>query len=708
MVAKGGLFGSISEDGGKTFRDIGSGVHADIHDFWFDVNDKNRMYLASDGGCYRSWDGGTVWEMVKGLPLSQFYHITLDNEKPFNVYGGLQDNGSWVGPSSSPAGVEAGDWTSVGYGDGFRVYPHPNDSNICYSEMQGAESIWRVNMDKNQTTSVQPFTGKKDEKLRYNWNAPFTTSLHNPDRLYVGSQYLHKSDNMGGSYTIISDDLTTNDPAKQNQEESGGLSADNSGAENHCTIFTIGESPLDENVIWVGTDDGNVQVTMNGGKSWKNVTANLAGIPANTWCYHIEPSSFDKNTAYAVFDGHTTNDMATYAMKTTDGGDTWTSIVTDDIHGFARSIQEDFVNPDLLYLGTEFGLYVTIDGGIHWSKFTNNMPATAVHHVTLHKRDHSLVMGTHGRGVIIIDDVRPLRQLTKDIVKEKVHFMDLGPQQMKEGGGFGGTSTYGEFVGQNKSNAAKIVYYLNKRHTFGKMKLEIFDADGNKVADLAPGKSKGLNVVNWGHRYKMAKIAKAKTFAFGGFGSPSMKPGIYTVKMKKGKDNYESTIELVYDEESIHSDADRAEQHTIAMQLYNMNEDLAYTIDQVDKIHEFSSEYAEHDNKDIAKTANQLITDIDKYKENLVVLKGDNYVGSVEPQLREKIARLYGKVVEYAGKPSVAQTTNLAKLTKQMNEAKGGLSKILKSKDALNALMEKNEMSPLTLRSKEEFLEADK
>ncbi|HQU60351.1 MAG TPA: hypothetical protein PLU64_14200, partial [Saprospiraceae bacterium] len=424
IVCKAGLSGSISKDGGKTFRSIGSGVHSDIHDFWFDVNDSNRIYLGSDGGVYRSWDGGTVWEMVKGLPVSQFYHVTVDNQKPFRVFGGLQDNGSWVGPSASAGGIEPKDWTSVGYGDGFRVYPHPTDPNICYSEMQGAEGLWRVDIAKRQSKNVKPYAEEKDAKLRFNWNTPITTSYHQPNRLYVGSQFLHRSDDRGETWVKISPDLTTNDPSKQLQEESGGLSADNSGAENHCTIFAIGESPLDENIIWVGTDDGNVQVTFDGGKNWANLTGNFPGLPKNTWAYHIEPSNFDRQTAYAVFEGHTRNDGNTYVFKTTDGGKTWASIVTADIEGFARCIQEDFVNPNLLYLGTEFGLYVTIDGGQNWSKFTNNMPAVAVHYVTLHPRDNALVLATHGRGIMIIDDITPLRQLTPEVMAQPVYFFE--------------------------------------------------------------------------------------------------------------------------------------------------------------------------------------------------------------------------------------------------------------------------------------------
>ncbi|MCB9267569.1 MAG: hypothetical protein H6558_21300 [Lewinellaceae bacterium] len=708
VVCKAGLSGSISKDGGRTFRGIGSGVHSDVHDFWFDVKDSDRIYLGSDGGVYRSWDGGTVWEMVKGLPVSQYYHVTTDMQKPFRVYGGLQDNGSWVGPSASPGGIEARDWLNVGYGDGFRVYSHPQDPNICYSEMQGAEGLWRVDMAKEQIKTIKPYAREGDPKLRFNWNTPISTSAHLPDRLFVGSQFLHRSDDRGETWIKISPDLTTNDPAKQLQEESGGISVDNSGAENHCTIFTIGESPLDEQVIWVGTDDGNVQVTMDGGGSWSNVTANIPGLPPNTWAYHIEPGHFDKQTAYAVFDGHTRNDGRTYVYKTTDGGKTWASIVTDDIQGFARSIQEDFVNPNLLYLGTEFGLYITVDGGRNWSKFTNNMPAVAVHHVTLHPRDNALVLATHGRGIIIIDDVTPLRQLTPEVASKEVHFFERPPAIIKETPSLGGTSAFGEFVGDNPTSAARIVYYLKKRHTFGKMEMQVLDASGKEVANLAPGKSRGINEVLWNYRYRMPKIAAAKTFTFGGFTTPTVPPGAYTVRLTKGKEVYETTLELVSDPESIHSEAGREAQHEAAMKLYHMNESLAYLIDQVDRMSEgVETARGKAPSKKVLKLLEPFATELKTMKEELVVTTGDNYVGAAEPMLREKIASLYSEVAGYAGRPSNAQMENLELLSSRLEAAQQKMGGVLERLAGLNAVLAKEGLPEVVYRSKEEFLEAD-
>ncbi len=262
VVIKAGLYGSISRDGGKTFKNLGT-MHSDVHDFAFNVKDSDYIYAATDGGVYRSWNGGTTFEIVENLPLSQFYHISVDNAEPYNVYGGLQDNGSWFGPNAAAGGVKAAQWTSVGQGDGFRVLKHPS-KRIIYSEMQGAENVWRYDLDNGLIKTIQPLPKKGQPKLRFNWNAPLAVSEHQPDRLYIGSQFLHRSEDQGESWETISPDLTTNDRAKQKQEDSGGLSMDNSGAENHTTIFTITESPLDEKIIWVGTDDGNVQVSRNG------------------------------------------------------------------------------------------------------------------------------------------------------------------------------------------------------------------------------------------------------------------------------------------------------------------------------------------------------------------------------------------------------------------------------------------------------------
>lgn len=666
IVVKAGLYGSISKDGGETFENLGN-MHADIHDMVFDINNSDIMYVGTDGGVYRSWNKGVTMEIVENLPLSQFYHISVDNEEPYNIYGGLQDNGSWYGPSFAAGGISAKHWNAVGQGDGFRVLRHPT-KNIIYSEMQGAENVWRYDVDNNLVKTIQPLPVDGYEEYRFNWNTPIETSKNNSDRLYIGSQYVHRSNDTGNTWEIISPDLTTNDPTKQNQEDSGGLSMDNSGAENHTTIFTITESPINENIIWAGTDDGNIQVTKNGGKSWKNVIGNVFGVPKNTWVYHIEASVHDENTAYVVFDGHTSGDMKAYAYKTNDLGKTWTNIIpNNDVIGFTRNIQEDYENPNLLFLGTEFGLYITINGGDRWSKFTKNVPPVAVHYIELQSQTNDLVMGTHGRGVIIIDDISPLREINEENLSNKLYFFDRDKFEIQEFGGF--SDSFGretQFFGANPSLSCEIQYLLPKRHTFGKMSMEIQDMDGNKITTLNPGKSKGINTVNWSYNMRTPKIAKAKTLSFGGFTSPTVPAGDYKVVIKKGRDTFEKVINVAYKNNAGLSDYDRKFQYETVMKLFNMTEELAYMVYVIDEL--ISNE----------NTDDQVRSKLNELKKSLVITTGDNYVGAAKKQLREKMADLYSKVASSYDKPSANELDNLALIEEEMKSANKRYSKIIK------------------------------
>ncbi len=703
VVIKGGLSGSISRDGGKTFKSLGQ-MHSDIHDIVFDINNSDVIYTGTDGGFYRSWDGGTTFEINENLPLSQFYHISVDNETPYNVYGGLQDNGSWYGPSSSSGGVNARDWNSVGYGDGYRVLRHPT-KNIIYSEMQGAQNVWRYDVDNNRTRTIQPMKRKGDPDLRFNWNPPMAISAFVPDRFYMGSQFVHRSDDMGESWEIISPDLTTNDKSKQDQSKSGGLSIDNSGAEMHTTIFTIAESPLDKDILWVGTDDGNVQITKDGGKNWENVTENLVGIPANTWVGHIEASVHGKGTAYAVFEGHTTGDIKPYTLKTNDFGQTWTNIITDDIKGYVRNIQEDYVSENLLFIGTEFGLFVTIDGGKNWSKFENNMPATAVHFIDLQKATNDLVMGTHGRGVIIIDDISPLRELSQDVLIKNVHFFKTKPFVMQEEIGFSGScGSETQFVGQNKSKAARIVYYLKKRHTFGKMKMEVQDMDGNKITDLSPSKSKGINIVSWSFNTNTPKMAEGKTLSFGGFTSPRVPAGNYKIVMTKGKKSYDHIIEVIYDEKSATTLSERKEQEALTQTLFMMVEDLAFMVYEVNETMD-KAQYVIKNHPKGKKTAQKTYDALNELLKTLVVTTGDNYVATADPEIREKLGDLYSGVAGNYGKVSPARKDNFELISEELNAAKANYQAI-KNKEVrkLYSFLEKNEIALPVIKSKEEFL----
>ncbi len=442
--------------------------------------------------------------------MSQFYHVSVDDNDPYRVYGGLQDNSSFVGESQYPGGITNAQWENMYNGDGFWMFPDPADPDYIYAEYQGGE-IGRVNRYTHEARNIKPRPNYK-EKLRFNWNTPIALSPNEKGTIYIGAQFLFRSRDHGQNWERISPDLTTNDPQKQKQEQSGGVTVDNSSAEMHTTIYSISESPKQKGLIWVGTDDGNLQLTRDGGKTWTNVVGNVPGLPKNSWVNWVQASNFNAGTAYAAFDRHTFGDMAPYVFKTTDYGKTWTPLVTPQdvkgVRGYAHVIKEDLVKPDLLFLGTEFGLWVSIDGGKNWAQFKgNHFPAVAVRDLAIHPRDNDLVLATHGRGIWIIDDITPLRALTPDLLKQDVAFVSARPVQQRIEGAGGWANGDAVFVGDNPPDAAVINYYQRERHLFGKMKLEILDASGRVIDEVPASKRPGLNRVTWTHARKAAARA---------------------------------------------------------------------------------------------------------------------------------------------------------------------------------------------------------
>src|SRR5437868_1289685 len=356
-----GLF--RSNDGGETFAVVGGfqGSHGDDHDVWIDTVNPQTVLAGDDGGMWYSYNGGSKWWKGENLPVSQFYHVSLDDEDPYRVYGGLQDNSSWVGDSQYPGGITNQRWENMYNGDGFWMFPDPADVDYIYAEYQGGE-MGRVNRHTHEARNIKP-RPNYNEKLRYNWNTPIALSPNEKGTVYIGAQFLFRSRDHGQTWERISPDLTTNDPHKQKQEQSGGVTVDNSSAEMHTTIYSISESPKDKNLIWVGTDDGNLQLTRDAGKTWTNVVGNVPGLAKNSWVNWVQASNFDAATAYAAFDRHTFGDMAPYVFRTTDYGKTWTPLVSPQdaksVRGYAHVIKEDLEKPDLLFLGTEFGLWIS-------------------------------------------------------------------------------------------------------------------------------------------------------------------------------------------------------------------------------------------------------------------------------------------------------------------------------------------------------------
>jgi photosystem II stability/assembly factor-like uncharacterized protein len=562
-----------STDGGKTFSESGGGTHGDNHVDWINPADPKFVIAGDDGGLWFSHDGGSKWWKANNLPISQFYHVSVDNADPYHVYGGLQDNSDWVGDSEYPGGITNSRWENMFGGDGFWMFEDPTDSNYIYAESQGG-FVGRINRHTHQIQLIQPQAGYK-EKLRYNWNTPIAMSPNDKGTMYIGAQFLFKTTDHGRSWQRISPDLTTNNPEEQKQEESGGVTVDNSYAEMHDTIYSISESPKQAGLIWVGTDDGNLQLTRDGGAHWTNVVGNIRGLPRGEWVSWVQASPVDAGTAFVAFDRHSYGDMKPYIYKTTDYGRSWTPLVTPKndkgVRGFVHVIKQDAVDPDLLFAGSEFGLWISPDGGAHWAQFKgSDFPDVPVRDLVVHPRTNDLVVATHGRGIWIIDDITPLRALTPQILNADATFLPTRPVVQRIQGWGGWPEGDASFSGPNPPDGAVITYYQKSRHLFGKLKLQIYDADG-KLIDTLPGSvRRGINRVSWDMRVKPPRVPPAAQVAFNSAQGPRVVPGVYTVKLIKGDRTYEEKLNIGLDSRDPFTLADRKAQFAAAMKVSDL------------------------------------------------------------------------------------------------------------------------------------------
>lgn len=702
-IYKPGFQLTVSKDGGKSFSQTGGSYHGDCHALWVDPQNTATMYLGTDGGVYKSLDFGRTWSHLRNLPVAQFYRVSFDMQQPYNVYGGLQDNGAWVGPSQSVNGVENADWENVGFGDGFYTFADPSDPAYVFTEYQGGK-LSRFNRRTLERKSIAPLPDSGAERLRFNWNTPVEMSPTNPGVLYIGAQVLFRSSDKGDSWQRISPDLTTNDPKKLNQGESGGLTVDNSSAENHCTIYSISESPVDQSVIWVGTDDGNVQITTDGGKTWKNVVANVPGLPANTWCSTIESSHFDRGTAYATFDGHATGDMKTYVFKTKDFGQTWTSLVTPDLKSYAHVIREDLVNPNLLFVGTESGMWISLDGGGQWAQFTGKLPNVAVRDIAIHPRDADVIIATHGRGMFILDDITPLRKLTTEVLGQELAVLESRPSVVKFGASIQDFPGDDEFVGENPPEAAVITYYLKDRHVIGDFKIQVLDEKGSVITNLPAGKRRGINRVIWPMRLRPPKVPRGAGVEGGSILGPVVAEGTYTVKFLKGDKEVTSTIVLVGDPTLAHSSEDRKLQQTTVMKLYGMLERLAYVSESISELRDQAKARAESlgANDPLSKDLKAYADELDTFYSTLAATKEGRITG--EEQLREKVGGLYGDVSGFAGKPSQSQMARLTVLETEVDKAGKAAESFASARlQKINSALSAKKKDPLVPLSREEW-----
>lgn len=577
---------NVSEDGGRSFSQLmpaygtTKGVHPDHHAWWIHPADPDYMIDGNDGGLNITHDRGKTWRFVENLPVAQFYHINVDMEYPYNVYGGMQDNGSWGGPAYvlKDQGIRNSYWQELMFGDGFDVVPDPGDSRFGYAMSQEGY-IGRYDLKTGNTRMIRPTHPDPDIKLRFNWNSALAMDPFDQTTIYFGSQFVHKSSDHGYTWAIISPDLTTNDPEKLKQHESGGLTMDATGAENHCTVLAIAPSPIEKGLIWVGTDDGNVQLSKDGGTSWANVSPYAAGMPKGSWVPQIKPSEFSAGEAYVVVNNYRNFDFKPYLFRTRDYGATWESLVNEkNIPGYTLSLAQDPLEKKLVFLGTEYGLYISIDEAKSWTKWTHGFPTVSTMDLAIHPREQDLVIATFGRAAFILDDIRPLRAIAsegKEILDRQLVLFDppsafINEYQQPSGTRFGANAI---FNGENRPGGAMISYLINKpeikktdskeeekeesreekkeKMKLDSLSLDIFNGEGELIRTIQEKipEENGLHRMYWYLDEKGVR-GPSRRERRGGRGEPggvAVLPGKYMLKMTFGDQVDSVYIDVDYD-----------------------------------------------------------------------------------------------------------------------------------------------------------------
>jgi photosystem II stability/assembly factor-like uncharacterized protein len=685
----------VSIDGGRSFRSITGRTHIDYHALWIDPTNPKRMWQGQDGGVAVSYDAGETWEYVNNMPLGQFYQIHVDDRQPFYyITGGLQDNGTWTGPSRTrePAGILNDDWRMVSFGDGFFALSHPDDPDLYLTESQGGNVV-RTDMRTREQQLVVPYMGDDGgpaefAKYRFNWNAPLVASPHDGKTVYLGGNVLFRSNDFGKTWTAISPDLTLNDKSKQ-KDAGGPVAFENTGAEYYATIISVAESPLKAGTVWAGTDDGNLQLTTDGGKNWTNLTKNVPGLAPNSPVSHVEPSRADAGTAYVSFDRHMLDDFRPYVFKTTDGGRTFQN-VTGNLPAKAHVwvVREDPKNPRLIYAGTELGLYASYTGGGEWVFLgLKNLPHVAVHDIVVHPRENDLVLGTHGRSVWIFDDATPIQQMTPQVAASDLHLFDVRPA-VRHATRF---TRYGigdkVFTGPNPSYGALITYHLKEKPDDKiKPKVQILDASGKVITEMENiPKEKGLNRVSWNLRYggpEVRRPPRDEEVQFQGPPrGPQVVPGTYTARLVVGDKRVERPVVVRLDPTVSAPAQDLQATFEMALKLRDMQSATNKMLRTLDSL-KTQIEFVERTLKDRQPDAPKELTDklaAEKKKIDELVNKlaqpdgGLGFAGRA--QLVDKIGGLFFTIDAVNAAPTPAQRELYGELQKEFDQKTGEVNR---------------------------------
>jgi len=676
----------MSEDGGKSFKELLSyeGVHPDHHAWFIHPEDPKLMINGNDGGLNITRDGGKTWYFAENIPVGQWYHINVDNEVPYNVYGGLQDNGSWVGPAYvwKRDGIRNTYWQELQFGDGFDVSPDPSDSRYGYSMSQGG-NVTRYDKLTGHNRNVKPTHPDKNVFLRFNWNAALAQDPHDAATIYYGSQFVHKSTDRGETWEIISPDLTTNDPEKQKQQQTGGLTFDITGAENHTTILTIAPSPVDKNVIWVGTDDGNIQVTRDGGKTWTNTSAKIKDFPKGSWVPQIQASKYNAGEAWVIANNYRNNDFSAYAYRTKDFGATFERIADDNkVWGYTLSIIQDPVEANLVFLGTEYGLYVSFDYAKTWNQWRHGYPkAVSTYDMVIQEREADLVIGTFGRSLYVLDDIRPLRVLAKNQGKLPVAKITAveAPQayqaviQQPHGERFPASAKY---AAENRPFGGRLSFFINDA---GKEKLDsvsiaIFNANNEQIRTIKTLPEQGLNKVIWNLDRK-SSVEDAGSFGRGGAGAgrrpgffeasggPAL-PGRYKVVMKYGAEQSETFIDVFSDPRIEPSHANLKAREDFIKKNEVLGADVMKATRQIDqakakldKMINYAKDVNSDEVKALVKEATEMKKKLDKVREEFYgpTVEGQGIVRNLFPTTMNHLYAPRGYASSSFGAPGATE-----------------------------------------------------
>ena len=709
----------VSLDGGRNFRRISRSTHIDFHALWIDPKNPKRIWQGQDGGVAVTYDGEN-WEYKNNFAIGQFYQIFADNQEPFyNITGGMQDNGTWNGPSQTrePAGILNDDWRMVSFGDGFFAISHPDNPNLYLTESQGGNVV-RTDMKNREQQFVVPYFGvggaAENDKYRFNWNAPLIPSSHDKNTAYLAGSVVFKSTDFGKSWVKISPDLTKANPERL-KDAGGPIYTENTNAETFATILSLAESPLQANLIWAGTDDGNLQITTDSGKNWTNIIGNVPSIPADSSVSHVELSGGNANTAYVAFDRHKFDDYKPYVFKTTNGGQSFTNITGNlPANAYVHVVREDTKNRQVLYAGTEIGFYVSHNGGGNWMELNmKNFPRVAVHDIIIHPRDNDIILGTHGRSLWVFDDATPVQFLNDNVLSKDTHLFNIRPAYR-----FTTRFTrYGigdePFQGENPPKGAIITYYLKDEvDKKTSLKLEVFDSNGNKISEVKNlPKERGLNRTVWNLSYEGAKLRKPpppdQIEFFGPPQGPQALPGIYTIKLLVGdKVVQETKAEVRVDPTVSITTAELKSQFDLSMKLRDMLSNLNDGLrlldsakQQAEQIEKVAKDRLENVPKDLSKA-------LEDYKKRIDAITGDLVVGEEDgirasSKLTDQVGGLYFSVSGGNAAPTSAMFEQFELLKTQMPVKTSEINRFITQDTAqLNQILQKNGL-PIVVAGKQ-------